>query len=88
MASKTSVLHYPRLDTVLMVEDAIRRAKKEPTRMQAWNSLPKKVQYQTFKIILEYLEKSNKITFSNDAKIIWIASNPRLESAIKSGKEY
>ena len=82
------VLHSPRLDTVLMVEDAIKDAEDYPTRMEAWNSLPKKVQYQTFKIILEYLEKSNKITFSKDNHIMWIAGNPRLESAIKSGKEY
>ncbi len=88
MASKMAVLHYPRLDTVLMVEDAIKEAEDYPKRMELWKSLPKQTQYQTFKVILDYLEKSNKITFSKDAKIIWIASNPRLESAIKSGKEY
>ena len=82
------VLHYPRLDTVLMVEDAIKDAEDYPTRMEAWNSLPKKVQYQTFKIILEYLEKSNKITFSRDNKIIWIAGNETLESVIAKGREY
>ena len=86
MATKT-VLHYPRLDTVLMVEDTIRQAKDEMTRTQLWKSLPKQVQYQTFKIILEYLEKSNKITFANN-KIVWIASNPKLDKAVKKGTEY
>ncbi|HLD58278.1 MAG TPA: hypothetical protein VI977_01385 [archaeon] len=87
MEAKT-VLHYPRLDTVLMVEDKLRKAKTEPTRMQLWTRLPKQVQYQTFKIILDYLEKSNKITYTKDSRIAWIASNPKLEKAIKKGKGY
>lgn len=85
MEAKT-VLHYPRLDTVLMVEDKIRNAKKEKTKMQLWSSLPKQVQYQTFQIILDYLTKSNKITYSKDNRIIWIASNPKLEKAIKKAR--
>lgn len=87
MTTKT-VLHYPRLDTVLMVEDKIRDSRDYPARMELWKSLPKQVQYQTFKIILDYLEKSNKITFTKDNKIMWIASNQKLEKAIKRGKEY
>ena len=72
MASKMVVLHYPRLDTVLMVEDAIKDAEDYPTRMELWTSLPKKTQYQTFKVILDYLEKSNKIVFTKDNKVMWI----------------
>ena len=87
MATKT-ILHYPRLDTVLMVEDAIKNAKNYPTRMKLWKGLPKQVQYQTFQIILEYLLESNKIIFTEDNKIMWIASNPKLDKAIKKGKEY
>lgn len=70
----TQILHYPKLDTILMVEKAIQNSEDYPTRMEVWNSLPKKVQYQTFKLILDYLEKSNKIMFEED-KIIWIFSN-------------
>ena len=87
MFSKT-VLHYPRLDTVLMVEDAIKDSNSYPTRTELWKKLPKQVQYQTFQIILEYLLKSNKILFTKDERIMWIASNPKLEKAIKKGKEY
>ncbi|MBN1941291.1 MAG: hypothetical protein JW772_03860 [Candidatus Diapherotrites archaeon] len=87
MEAKT-ILHYPRLDTVLMVEDAIKDAKNYPSRMQLWKHLPKQVQYQTFQIILDYLEKSNKIIYTKDNKIVWIATNPKLEKAIKRGKEY
>jgi len=39
-----------------MVEKAIQDSKDYPTRMQLWESLPKKMQYQTFKLILDYLE--------------------------------
>lgn len=86
-ATKT-ILHYPRLDTVLMVEDAIKKAKNYPSRMQLWKSLPKQTQYQTFQLILEYLEKSNKILFTKDNGIMWIASNTKLDAAIRKGKVY
>lgn len=66
------ILHYPRLDTVLMVEDAIKNAKDYPSRMELWKSLPKQVQYQTFRIILKYLEESNKIIFTKDNRIMWV----------------
>ena len=87
MVTKT-ILHYPRLDTVLMVEDAIKDAKNYPARIELWKSLPKQVQYQTFQIILDYLMKSNKIIFTKDNKIMWIATNPKLDKAIKKEKEY
>ena len=57
-----------------MVEKTVQNFEDYPTRMELWRSLPKQMQYQTFKLILNYLEKSNKITFEND-KIIWIFPN-------------
>ena len=79
-----NILHYPRLDTILLVEQAIQKSEDYPTRMQLWKSLSKKIQYQTFKLILEYLEKSNKIMFKED-KIIWIfANNKKLNELINS----
>lgn len=71
-----NILHYPQLDSILMVEKTILDSEDYPTRMQLWKSLPKKMQYQTFKLILEYLEKSNKIMFDNN-KIIWIFANSK-----------
>ena len=82
MVSK--VLHEPQLDTILMVEKAILEAEDYPTRMQLWRSLPKKMQYQTFKRILEYLEASGKIAF-NTTKIIYTGvNNEKLEALMKS----
>jgi hypothetical protein len=59
-----------------MVEKIIQETKDYPTRMELWRSLPKKMQYQTFKLILDYLEKSNKIIFDKD-KIVWIFPNSK-----------
>ena len=70
------LLHYPRLDTVLMVENTIRKAKEYPSKRQLWLSLKKQVMYQTFNVIIEYLEESGKIAQKN-GKIVWIW-NPEL----------
>lgn len=77
------ILHYPKLDSILMVEKAIQKSEDYPTRTELWKNLPKQMQYQTFKLILEYLEKSNKIIFKDD-KIIWIfANNKKLNKLIQ-----
>jgi len=72
--NKMNILHYPKLDSILMVEEAIQNSDDYPTRVSLWKSLPRQMQYQTFKLILDYLEKSNKIMFEKD-KIFWIFSN-------------
>ncbi|MBU5678760.1 MAG: hypothetical protein QXD43_05655 [Candidatus Aenigmatarchaeota archaeon] len=77
------LLHYPRLDTVLMVEEAIKKAKEYPSKRQLWLSLPKKIMYQTFNLILEYLEESGKIVIKG-GKIIWIWNPDLVEKYLKS----
>jgi len=80
---KMNILHFPKLDSILMIESAIQNSKDYPTRMELWKSLPKQMQYQTFKLILDYLERSNKIMFERD-KIIWIfANNKKLNELIR-----
>jgi archaellum biogenesis ATPase FlaH len=82
--STEKVLHSPQLDTILMVERAIKNAKDYPTRTELWRSLPRKMQYQTFKIILDYLEASNKIVF-NGKTIVWTAAdNPKLRRFLQT----
>ena len=34
--------------------------------------LPKKVIYQTFNLVLEYLQRSNKILVTKDGRIVWV----------------
>ncbi len=78
------IIHYPRLDTVLMVEDALRRAEEYPSKRQLWLSLEKKVMYQTFNLIISYLESSGKIV-QKKGKIIWVW-NPELVKRYSKSK--
>ena len=78
------VLHEPRMDTILMVEKAILESEEYPARTQLWRSLPRKIQYQTFKRILQYLEASGKIMF-NTKKIIYTGvNNQKLKALMES----
>ncbi|MEM2099190.1 MAG: hypothetical protein QXU99_05555 [Candidatus Bathyarchaeia archaeon] len=81
---RTVVLHEPKLDTILMVEKAILDAAEHPTRTELWRSLPRKMQYQTFKRILDYLEASGKIGFDKGRIIYTGVNNPKLEALMKS----
>lgn len=72
MKARTSILHYPRLDTILMIEDAIKNAKNYQSKTSLWNKLPKKVMYQTYKIVIDYLIQSRKVMVTKDDKIVWI----------------
>ncbi len=86
---KREVLRYPRLDTVLMIEDAARRAKSEKTLTQLWKSLPKKVMWQTFTAAIDYLVYSGKILIDekDHHRVIW-TWNPRLlERVMREGVE-
>ncbi len=78
------ILHYPRLDTVLMVEDTIRKLDYYPTRMELWKALPKKVMYQTFSMIIDYLLNLGKIIIDKDNRIVWVW-NPELIKKITKG---
>jgi len=71
------ILRYPRLDTVLMVEETARENSGECGKYQLWNKLPKKMMYQTFTVILDYLVKGGKILITKDEKVLWIW-NPAL----------
>ena len=71
---ETKISHQPRLDTVLMVEDAVRQHSGECGKFQLWRKLPKSTMYQTFLRILDYLEYSNKIAYDKEGKVGWIFS--------------
>lgn len=72
-----NILHYPRLDTVLMVEKKIYDTSGEFKKKQLWERLPKKVMYQTFSVIIDYLLEIGKIGVDREGKICWIW-NPEL----------
>ena len=69
---KKPILHYPQLDTVLMVEEFMREHSGEFKKRSLWENLPKKTMYQTFCVIFDYLLESGKIALDKEGKIAWI----------------
>jgi len=59
-----------------MVEETIEK-NSGIGKYQLWKKLPRKMMYQTFLVILDYLEKSNKIVIDNEGKVVWVW-NPKL----------
>ncbi len=82
---KKEVMRYPRLDTVLMVEEAVRKARGDLTARQIWQSLPKKTMWQTFLTTLDYLEYSGKIFTEEDKHVSWIWAPKEIERLKKKG---
>ncbi len=66
------ILRYPRLDTVLMVEEFVKEHDGEFKKRKLWESLPKRMMYQTFCVIIDYLLYSSKISIDKDGKVGWI----------------
>jgi len=73
----SEILHYPRLDIVLMVEEFIKEHSGEYKKRALWEHLPKKIIYQTFCTIYDYLLESGKIALDSEHKVAWIW-NPNL----------
>jgi hypothetical protein len=63
---------YPRLDTVLMVEQALYENRSDKTSTEIWRALPKKVLWTTYTTILDYLEYSGKIRVEPDKTVTWL----------------
>jgi len=82
--ARKMVLHYPRLDTVLMVEEAIKKSRNYPKRTELWEKLPKKVMYQTYKIVIDYLIDSRKVIQTKDDRLVWVfADSPKSRKLIE-----
>lgn len=85
MMKVKTITRSPRLDTVLMVEGFIQEKDGEYKKKQLWEALPKKMMYQTYSVIIDYLLISGKISVDSEGKIGWIfypgAAKKRLEKA-------
>jgi len=77
----------PRLETVLMVEKFIKEHSGEYKKTELMSSLPKKMMWGTFNVILEYLYQSNKIGLDKNGTIVWIY-NPALYAKFANKKRY
>ncbi len=85
--TELSLIHYPNLKTVLMVEDVLQKADEPLSRNEILRRMPKKTIRQTLNVILDYLEHSGKI-IDGEKGITW-TFNPskKLAAAIKEGLE-
>jgi hypothetical protein len=77
------ILHYPRLDSVLIVEKFIYDYSGEFTKKQIWEKLPKKMMYQTFSVIIDYLLYAKRIAVDSEGKIGWIWDPEGVEKYLK-----
>ena len=73
----------PTLQTVLMVERWIEQQSGTYKKTELFNSLPRKVMWQTFQVIMEYLESIHKIAYDNEGFVVYIW-NPAFFEKVKN----
>ena len=80
--------HWPTLNTVIMVEDTLRKSGKSVISIaELKRELPRQVNHNTLMVILDYLERSNKIAVTLRG-VTWVYHyNPNLKKAILEGME-
>jgi hypothetical protein len=66
------VARSPTLQTVLMVERFIEENSGEYKKTDLFKNLPKKVMWQTFQVIMEYLESVYKIVYDKEGYVVYI----------------
>ena len=76
----------PTLDTVLMIEKIIDKYSGDYNRTELWKKLPKKVMWQTYLVVLDYLQDINKIAIDKMGKIAYIW-NPTLAKKLAGRTE-
>lgn len=83
MQSQTKYVRSPTLQTVLMVEKFIDKESGEYKKTELFKKLPKKVMWQTFQVIMEYLESIGKIAYDREGYVVYIW-NPKFYEKIKN----
>jgi len=82
-----SILHYPRLDTVLMVEVALKNAETAISKNELLRRLPKQVMRQTLIVILDYLEEKGLI-MSGEKGVLWIHNeHPKIKKLLEESTD-
>ncbi len=77
------IARSPTLQTVLMVEKFIEDNSGEYKKTDLFKNLPKKVMWQTFQVIMEYLESNLKVVYDNEGYAVYIW-NPEFYNRIKN----
>tara|TARA_Y100000031_G_C8052239_1_gene306704 strand:- start:283 stop:612 length:330 start_codon:yes stop_codon:yes gene_type:complete len=80
-----SILHSPTLESIQMVEKTIQKHSQECGKYQLWKKLPKKMMYQTFQVILHYLQESGKILIDEDGVVLWTFDPKGIQKILSQG---
>jgi len=78
------ILHSPTLNTVIMVERALKDAKEAISAAELKRRLPRKVMHGTLVQILDYLQESGKILITTKG-IVWTYCPPTQLAQLKRG---
>ena len=81
------IARSPTLETVLMTERTIEEYSAEFNRTEIWKRLPKKVMWQTYLVILNYLQSINKIAISKEGILVYVWS-PEVAKKFVKRKKY
>ena len=81
-----NIARSPTLQTVLMVEKFIDENSGEYKKTELFNKLPRKVMWQTFQVIMEYLESIGKIAYDKERYVVYIW-NPKLVEKYRNRKD-
>jgi hypothetical protein len=81
------ITRSPRLETVILVEKFIKEHSGDFKKTELLNTLPKKIMWGTFNVILKYLYENNKIGIDKEGYIIYIW-NPELIQKLLNKKRY
>ena len=80
------IARSPTLQTVLMVEKFIKENSGEYKKTDLFKNLPRKVMWQTFQVIIEYLEDTLRIVYDKEGYIVYIW-NPGLYKKYANRKD-
>ena len=83
LLNKNSNARSPTLQTVMMVERFIDENSGEYKKTELFNSLPKKVMWQTFQTIMNYLEESLRIVYDKESYVVYIWNPEFAKKAMK-----
>lgn len=86
MEIKMETARSPTLQTVLMVENFIKEHSGEFKKTEVFNSLPRKVMWQTFQVIMSYLEENLRVVYDKEGFVVYIW-NPELYEKVKGRKD-
>ncbi len=81
------ITRSPRLETIIMVEQFIKKHSGDFRKTELFQKLPKKMMWGTFNLILKYLWDNNRIGIDRTGYIIY-TWNPELIKRLKNKRIY